>query len=899
MNAQNWQKVKELFAQALDEPTANRLNFLRANCNGDRELYAEVKSLIEASAEPESLIEQNALNLAAKLGAKGKNYDFAKFGRYTVLREIGRGGLGAVFLAERSDGEFEQKVALKIIRQTFVNAEIERHFRRERQILASLNHPNIARLLDGGVSEAGELFLVMEYIEGEPLNEYAEKRHLDIEKKLGLFLKVCRAVSFAHQNLIVHRDIKPSNILVADADEPKLLDFGLAKIADENLDSNQTATFYRAFTPSYASPEQIHGKNITTASDVYSLGVVLYELLTGEKPFRFEGKSIEEIINTVNETEPLRPSSVGNSKFKIRDSKFNEENPKSVIQNPKFLKGDLDNITLKALRKEPERRYKSVEALADDIERHLQGLPIAARANTISYRAAKFFQRNKIAVFAGLVVVLALVSGLAIALWQAKVARLERDRAEMRFADVRELSNALLFKITPKIERLEGSIEARELLVSESLKYLDSLAEESATDWSLQAELAAAYEKIGDLQGAPRQPNLSDFSGAVTSYEKAKAIRRRLSEINPAEAENRHRLALNHTKLSNVYYWTNDLGKATTEAETALLIFSSLTFEQPDRLDWQIDSAAAEIDYANIFFYNNQFAEFFPILQKTLSRLEDLQKRYPDNREILRLIGKSLTLYASGLSWDGKQTEAETEMKKAREIGERLVSQNPKDNVMRQELLRTYWETSTIYEESKDKLSFEYLQKALKISEESVKQDAADAQARENLAQTFFRLGAIAANLKQYEPSVNYLRQAQAMFEELRQGEPKNQSYKMFLGRIFARYGWIKANQNDWQSAIANYEKSAAIFREITQTETQNKVARRYLAGQYINIAEVHENLFNKVNGENRPAHKIAAVENYQRAFDIFSQLEAQNSLVEYDRKSMEKTRAIIQKLQN
>ena len=459
MDSANFQKIKEVFAEALEKPSKEREDFLREKCAGDAELLDEVKSLLEANDKTEKFIDQNALENSSEFAASGKHYDGTQFGNYKIIREIGRGGMGAVFLAERSDGEFEQKVALKIIRQSFGGSELEKHFRRERQILASLNHPNIAKLLDGGVSANGELFLAMEYIEGELFLNYAEDHNLEINERLNLFLKICRAVSYAHQNLVVHRDIKPANILVGKDGEPKLLDFGLARVLSENFasDAAQTETVFRAFTPSYASPEQIRGKNVSTVSDVYSLGVVFYELLTGDKPFHFEGKNIEEIIKTATENAPSFPSRAVNSEI-----------PQSAARISQ-LKGDLDNITLTALRKEPERRYKSVEAFAGDIERHLQGLPISARPNTVSYRASKFLRRNKIAVAATAFIITALISGLAIALWQASVARSQRDRAEKRFSDVRQLSNALLNDIAPKIERLEGSTGAQQAVVTQSL----------------------------------------------------------------------------------------------------------------------------------------------------------------------------------------------------------------------------------------------------------------------------------------------------------------------------------------------------------------------------------------------------------------------------------------------
>ncbi len=424
MQQQEWEKVKEVFTAALEQPVVMRAHFLAEACGPDEALRREVESLLAAHEEPKNLLEQHTIDLAAQLQTDGHKYQGKRFGPYRILREIGRGGMGAVFLAERADGEFQQQVALKIIRQSFADAELEKHFRRERQILASLNHPNIAKLLDGGVSGAGELFLAMEFIAGDPLIGFAENHQLTIEERLQLFLKVCRAVSFAHQNLIIHRDLKPSNILVSDEGEPKLLDFGLARLSEPaatpggTTNADRTETAFRAFTPAYAAPEQILGKSVTTISDVFSLGVILYELLTNEKPFHFEGKSLEEIIKTVSGDEPSLPSRT-----------IKSENPQSAIRQ-RQLRGDLDNITLKALQKDPARRYQSVAEFAHDIERHLDHLPITARPNTLSYRALRFYQRNKIAVSATAFVIVALIAGLGIALRQYSNARRENAKAE-------------------------------------------------------------------------------------------------------------------------------------------------------------------------------------------------------------------------------------------------------------------------------------------------------------------------------------------------------------------------------------------------------------------------------------------------------------------------------------
>ena len=433
--------------------------------------------------------------------------------------------MGAVYLAARADDEYRKEVAIKLVRRGLDTEDILRRFRNERQILAQLDHPNIARLIDGGTTDDGLPYFVMEYVNGVPINAYCDANALSTTERLKLFRKVCEAITYAHQNLVIHRDLKPSNILVTHEGEPKLLDFGIAKLlstGDELF--TQTIPALRVMTPEYASPEQVKGDKIMTTSDVYSLGVLLYELLTGQRPYRLKTRTPEEIARAITEQEPERPSTAvakgaGNSK--------------TQIPNPKLLRGDLDNIVLMAMRKEPARRYTSVGQFSEDIRRHLEQLPVRARKDTLRYRSEKFIRRHKVGVAAAALIALSLVGGIVATFWEARRATQQRDRAERRFADVRKLSNALLFDIAPKIERLEGSTEARKSLVQRALEYLDSLANESAENASLQGELAAAYEKVGELQGAPRKANLNDFSGAIASYEKARDIRKRLLEKHP------------------------------------------------------------------------------------------------------------------------------------------------------------------------------------------------------------------------------------------------------------------------------------------------------------------------------------------------------------------------------
>ena len=888
MSEANWDKKKEIFVAALTVAPDNLAEFLDRQCVSDSQLRQELDTLLAAHFASKNFIEKPAFEIVSAFGDNGANKIGTHFGNYKIVSEIGRGGMGAVFLAKRSDGEFNQQVALKIIRQSFADAELERRFRSERQILASLNHPNIARLLDGGISETGELFLAMEYVAGEPLLEFAMRQNLNIEKRLQLFLKVCSAVQYAHRNLIVHRDLKPSNILVDADGEPKLLDFGLAKILDESvLDASQTATAFHAFTPAYASPEQIRGRNITTASDVYSLGVVFYELLTGMRPFQYENKSYEDILRSIDTLEPPKPSDAATQREKRgKEEKRKEREPETTGEVPNIstsqLTGDLDNIALMALRKEPERRYESVGQFAQDIERHLSHLPILARPQTAAYRAAKFFERNKIAVSAVALVILALSAGLAVALWQANVARAERDRAEKRFADVRQLSNALLTDIAPKIENVPGSTEARQALVNQSLKYLDSLANESQDDLQLQSELAAAYEKIGDLQGNPTKPNLSDFAGAILSYEKANNIRQKLS----ATVENQRLAAENFRQLSAVRYVQNDVQGSLQNLEEALKIYETLLANDGESFELQTALLDAQLERAQTYSNNNQHAEALPLLRKAVAAIERLD---PNHRETQRLSAKAYSSLGNALSWSDQQTEAEREMAKAVTIAESLTAGYPNDANLRQGVWRVYILASSIYEDVNNETSLRFAQRALETVEKAVASDRADTQAKQNLAKTFSRIGIVSALLNRLPEAVSNLEKAEKNFLELIDKEPRNQIYKSDLGRLYTRFGDTKEKQGNLQGSLEAFRKSADFFEQVALADEKNTFARRDLAQSLKSVGVVYVKL-----GEGEKARQ-----NLEKALEILNRLKAQNALGEYDRKLFDDAQTALQKLKN
>ncbi len=529
MNSQKWQNIKAIFGEAV-----------KMAANGERERFLELQS---ATAEDEIIAEVRRL-----LAADGKDDIFhpiaevaslwcdddavvpdlagTKIGGYLVRREIGRGGMGVVYEAVREGEDFSQTIALKLPKSGMDSDVLVRRFRHERQILASLEHPNIARMLDGGRTAEGTLYLAMEYVEGAPLDEFCAAKDLSVNERLRLFLQVCRVVSFAHSRLVVHRDLKPSNILVAADGTVKLLDFGIAKILSSEDDlPNQTLTQFGMMTPRYASPEQISGAFVSTATDVYSLGLILFELLTGAPAYEVTSSRPDEIAKIICEVEPVRPSSVSlgssqNRKNVTAENGGQRTKGKRHTTNRRSLRGDLDTIILKALRKDPARRYASVEQFAADIERHLEGLPVIARPDTFAYRFSKFIARNRVGVVAAMLVFVVLAGGIAATGWQAYRAERQRKIAEQRFRQVRELANNIVFKYYDEAEKLPNSTAMRQMFVDDSLAYFNSLAEDASADDQLKSELARTFLRIGRVQGRPSSPNLGNTAGALENYRK-------------------------------------------------------------------------------------------------------------------------------------------------------------------------------------------------------------------------------------------------------------------------------------------------------------------------------------------------------------------------------------------
>ena len=529
-------RIEAIFSEALAAPSEERNALIEARSNGDQELAAEVASLLKACEVEESLTasRQLAPKAGRETGAESK-----AIGPYVLDRLLGRGGMGAVYLAHRADGQFEQQVAIKLIDLPLATGLFRDRFRQERQILAGLQHPFIARLLDGGVTASGDLYLAMEYVDGVPIHRFCAEKHLTEAQRLTLFLRVCEAVEFAHQNLVVHRDLKPDNILVADDGTPRLLDFGTAKMLSPTLavpGSELTREGYQSFTPQYASPEQVLGNPITTASDTYSLGVLLYLILTGAMPYDLKEFTTAEMLRAICEESPRRPSQATGADDR--------------------LDADLEAILLKALRKEPRERYLTAEQLASDIRAYLGGQPVAARQGTLRYRTCKFARRNRLALAGAAFLAVTLVAGVAGVAWQARVADAERRTAEARSADLRLLSNSLLSELDEAIKQLPGSTGVQKLLVTRVLEHLDRMAQDAQGDRLTRLDLVDAYVRLGNIQGNPYDQNLGDPDGGLSSLDKAIALAEPLAPDGSSDQKALRALAIAQESRSEILFGT-------------------------------------------------------------------------------------------------------------------------------------------------------------------------------------------------------------------------------------------------------------------------------------------------------------------------------------------------------
>ena len=766
MTPETYARAKDLLAEALERTADERARFVEASCQGDLELRREVESLLLAhsAAEQDGFLDE-APTLGAPLAEPESTVSPGRrIGPYEIVGELGRGGMGLVLRAVRADDAYRQTVALKLVPAAGASDSARRRFLEERQILATLEHPHIARLLDGGTTGDGLPYLVMELVEGEPIDEYCDRHGLSVEARVGLFLKVVEAVQHAHRNLVVHRDIKPANVLVSAAGAPKLLDFGIARLVEPGIGgaaTDATVTALRMLTPHYASPEQVRGSALTTATDVYSLGVLLYVLLAGGSPYRAGSGQPHEVLAAVTTQEPEPPSvAVAHTPLHARRRR---------------LAGDLDTIVLKAMRKEPAERYSSAEAFAEDLRRFLSAQPVLARRPTLSYRARKFVRRNPAAVAFGALAVTALLGGVAATTWQSRRAEAQRQRAERRFADVRKLANTFLFEVHDGVAPLAGSMPVRELLVKRGLEYLDSLAKEASGDRSLQVELGRAYRRVGDLQGGTFMANLGDISGAVASYRKAVGL------LEAAGASGGDDLPDALRALSSAQVFRGELAAARASADRALALSRAATRADADPAQrTQLARSLFAVGFS-AYHQGDLDASEAALVEQT-QILEPLHTRAPADPMLAQLLAGAHWSLAGTLWGKRELPQAVQHYERARALQEAVLQAFPENAQARRQLAYTHESLGTLHSQLREHVrALPALERALALRLELARADPRNADARKNLAQAHKNLAMALALAGRPREAASQVESAQRLAEEALAADPRHVGLRVLV----------------------------------------------------------------------------------------------------------------------
>jgi eukaryotic-like serine/threonine-protein kinase len=866
MTPERWQRVKELLGPALELDPAKRAAYLDQACGDDPALRPDLERLLaaEQKAGPEFLSDPIILEeLTLDLPGHADSWLGRRLGPYQIAEEIGAGGMGEVYRAVRADDEYRKEVAIKLVRSGQDSGFVLSRFKNERQILATLDHPNIARLLDGGTTQEGVPYFVMELIEGERIDNYCDGRKLSTTERLALFLQICSAVQYAHQHLVIHRDIKPGNILVTAEGMPKLLDFGIAKILESNEapdQPEQTISLVRLLTPEYASPEQIKGEAITTASDVYSLGMALYELLTGRTPYNVPTHTPHEISRAVCETEPEKPSTAvrrkqlptGNGERKgTEDSAHSAVREGSPEKLSKRLSGDLDNIVLMTLRKEPHRRYASVEQFAQDIRRHLEHLPVVARKDTAGYRTSKFIARHKAGVAAAALVTVALLSATAITLRQARIARANEIRAEKRFNDVRKMANSLMFEVHDSIQDLPGATSARALIIQRAQEYLDSLAQESKSDPALLRELAAAYTRLASVQGNRRDANVGDTPKAVRNYRKASELLEADALLEPANREARLELAQADLNLGLCLLRTGDKNGNKEATQKALGILESLAASNPDDQKTQalLGEAYAQIGFN--FWADNDVSQALNYHERALDTYQRLAKHDPKSE-----------LYQTQLSFSHKR------------VGGVLSEQNQLPAAL------------------------EHERAALEIDEAQLALHPDSVRARYNITFTYSDTGYILGKQGDFDAALNYYRKALEIRAALAAADPQDTKAREGLSNTHTYIGWNLRQKGDFAGALDSYKRGMALRELLLEKDPANEPLRFKLAQSQSGVGDVYAAMASgpKIAPPGKVAYCRESITWNRRALPMWLQMKAQGKVAPSDLEVLAKINENLEK---
>lgn len=844
MTPGRWETLESLFHQARERTGAVRDAFLSSACGGDEALRGEVEELLAIWDSPQidlgEHVKEAAIDFLSGPGAANKEIG-SRIGPYRLLEQIGSGGMGAVYLAEREE-QYEQKVALKLVDPALVRSpDILARFRFERQVLAQLNHPNIARLLDGGITQQGVPYLVMEYVDGSPIDRYAEQHALSTRQRIDLFREVCQAVAHAHQSLVVHRDIKPGNILVTADGIPKLLDFGIAKALQADR-ASLTQTRERLLTPGYASPEQIKGEPVTTATDVYALGALLFELLTGKRLFDAETRTPFELEIAICEQQPARPSSLAP------------------------MDADLDAIILKSLRKEPAKRYASVTALDEDLRRHLEGYAVEARKGGWRYGAGKFARRHRVAIAAAALMAATLVWG-GISIRRAQI------RAERRFAEVRELTNQFLFHFNDAIADIPGATKARSMVVERAIVYLDRLAAESSGDTGLQTELAKGYERLRDIRFEDGYPSVGDTARAIDSANKAIRLWEEVVAARPNDLHALASLADSHRKLGHILSSARNQDDARPHMSRATDLYERCVKRSPTDNDLRLGLAEAYFGRGDLERSLGNVRDARAYIAKAIAIREDVLKTDHSARNLYGLATDYLGFGDIDRTLTLDMAKAESSYNRGLALAEESLRLAPQGEQQLRTLAIAHQRLAIMYIVSdRPKDALPHCEATLALNRSLMEKDPANPDyvrgvrsALNTLGNALERSGDLQSAIKDYQQAIGYSEKVIAL-------DPSNLRSKAELAVSVHLLGTALGKVGDEQGSRAALERAVALREPVARVQPDNVDLQERLAVNYLALGLWHA----------RAKDCGSAGRYYGKSSDIFSRLKAAQRISGY-----------------
>ena len=769
-------------------------------------------------------------------------------GNYRLDHLLGVGGMGSVWLAEQT-APVRRFVALKLIRAGMYDENVVQRFQSERQSLALMDHPAIAKVFEAGTTEQGQPYFVMEYVPGLPITEYCDRKKLKIRDRIELLIQVCEGVQHAHQKAIIHRDLKPANILIVEVDgkpAPRIIDFGVARSVTPRPSEQTQYTQFGQFigTPGYMSPEQMDPdtQDIDTRTDVYSLGVILYVLLSGTQPFesgRRQHQPLDVLLRKLREEEPPRPST---KVREDRDSLAGTAQARGVEprQLAKLLRGDLDWIAMKALDKDRAGRYGAPSELATDLRRYLSNEPVVARPAKLAYRTGKFVKRNKLALAVAAAFALVVLAGAVVLVREARIARAEQTRAEQHFQSLRKLTDSLLFEFHDSIENLPGSTAARELVVRRALEYLEQIESEVHNDAATLRDLAAGYERIGRIRAEEGHPHLGgtgSFQSANELYEKALTIRRNLAAADPGDPKLQTELLGTMLNLARMFEQFGDLDRALALQQQRLEIEQRLRASH-DSADLRYNIAASLIGIGEVNLWLGNYDTALDYERRSLAMNQALLDAEPRSLKMLRGVWRSRGWSATVLRFDRKFAEGAAESRKALAISEQLAARDPNNSEYQRFLIvddQNLCECLAYAGDSSEAPG--RCQKAIAINEAMVKSDKNNVQASADLANSNMTMGLALYLIHSPREALLFERRADAMYREVAVHEPDSESNAIDHAVALIYAGRSEAELNLPDQARKDIEQAQAMMQKLVASSPKHRYFRDTLneAGAALN----------------------------------------------------------------